>query len=347
MAKTDLSLEVRALLDEVRSFRAEDISHSELGTANGFQEAEAVKNYGCDFFINILEIALNTGAGVTLTVLGQGLNTISSEIGAFRSITREIGRLAGQGVHTAQFPDIRQKEIANFQDHVRQAQLALQPLESALRLAKMEQQLPDLRALEAELRKTQVEITAQFNQAAVTSADAEKILNNLRDRVMSRGVEEAQANFAALRQNHTLNQKLWFIAFVVLAATTLAAVIYVGFVGLIPLPPYLLAAMIVRRILLISTPAVFMQIALSKFSLERNLRIIYDHRETVLAQYRNFESAIGDDAPSKQQLRLEIAKYIFSDPVTGYIAAAAASEVTINPVVGMIERVVTANRGTP
>jgi len=104
--------------------------------------------------------------------------------------------------------------------------------------------------------------------------------------------------------------------------------------------------MIIRRALVISTPAVFMQLALSKFSLERNLRIIYDHRETVLTQYRNFETAIGDDAPAKQQFRLEIAKYIFSDPVTGYIGAAAASEVTINPVIGMIERVVSGKSGS-
>lgn len=345
MSNILLPLQIRQLLESVRGFRAEDISHSELGTANGFQAAEAVKNYACDYFISILEIAQRVGDQIVSIVLGQGIEAIQHEGETFRKITNEIGRLAAEGVHTEQFPKAREREIGNFEERVRQIQITLQPLESALRVAELERQLPNLRDLESELRDSQTQITSQFNQAAATAADAEKILNNLRDRMMKKGVDEAQTNFAILRQNHASNEKRWFVAFLVSATATLAAVVYVGFVGLSPLAPYLLVAMIIRRVLLITTPAVFMQLALSKFSLERNLRIIYDHRETVLAQYRNFESAIGDDAPAKQQFRLEIAKYIFSDPVTGYLGAAAASEVTINPVIGMIERVVSGNRG--
>jgi len=177
------------------------------------------------------------------------------------------------------------------------------------------------------------------------AAEVEKLLNNLQDRTIKKGVADAAETFSLLRDNHANNEKNWFRAFIVAGLVTLAAVLYVAFTPLESALGYLMASAIVRRVLLISTPAVIMQLSLSKFSLERNLRIIYDHRETVLAQYRTFEAAIGDDAPAKQQFRMEIAKYIFSDPTTGYIGAAAASEVTINPVVGLIERVVSGNRG--
>lgn len=346
MSNPPQAQEIQQLLDSVRSFRAEDISHSELGTANGFQRAQDVKNYVCDFFIRILEMARATGDQVTLIVLAQGVEAIRREGSALRAIITEIDRLAGEGVHTGQFPGARERQIENLEERIRQIQISLQPLDSALRIASLEGQGSEVRNLEAQLRNAIGSIDSQLNQVTTKALDADKILNNLRDRVMTKGIDEAHANFAMLRQNHTTNEKYWFVAFLVSALVTLAAVLYVGFVPLNAQGTYPLVSMIIRRVLVISTPAVFMQLALSKFSLERNLRIIYDHRETVLAQYRNFETAIGDDAPAKQQFRLEIAKYIFSDPVTGYIGAAAASEVTINPVIAMIERVVAGNRGS-
>ena len=69
-------------------------------------------------------------------------------------------------------------------------------------------------------------------------------------------------------------------------------------------------------------------------------RIVYDHRQTVLDQYRTFESAIGDDLEAKNQFRLEIAKFIFSDPITGYVRADTGSELNINPVIGTIEKAI-------
>lgn len=338
--------QIRELLEGVRAFRAENISHDELGTASNFQRAEAVKNHVCDFFIRILEIARDRTDQVTPIVLGQGIEAIRREGAALRAIVNEIERLAVQGVHTEQFLPSREREISNFEERVRQIQITLQPLENALRIARLESQGSELRGVEAQLRDTVAKVDDELTRATAIAGDAEKILNNLQDRVMKKGIDEAQANFGALRENHNSNQNRWFVAFLVSALATLAAVVYVGFVPLNPQGTYPLVSMIIRRALVISTPAVFMQLSLSKFSLERNLRIIYDHRETVLAQYRNFETAIGDDAPAKQQFRLEIAKYIFSDPVTGYIGAAAASEVTINPVIGMIERVVAGKGGS-
>lgn len=123
------------------------------------------------------------------------------------------------------------------------------------------------------------------------------------------------------------------------SAATVTAIMFVVFADL---PSDSLAEAIlgvVRRLLLISAPAIFMKVALSKYNLERNLRILYDHRNTVLDQYRSFEAAIGDDVDAKNRLRLEIARYIFSDPTTGYVNADSASEITINPLMSTVEAV--------
>ena len=96
---------------------------------------------------------------------------------------------------------------------------------------------------------------------------------------------------------------------------------------------------ILKRFLVISTPAVFMRVSMAKYNLERNLRVLYDHRRTVLSQYETFESAIGDDIDAKNQFRLEIAKVVFSDPTTGYVDDSKSNSISINPLVGTVERI--------
>ena len=103
----------------------------------------------------------------------------------------------------------------------------------------------------------------------------------------------------------------------------------------------------IKKLLLISIPAIFLRISIGKYNLERNLRIIYSHRESVLNQYKNFENAIGDDTEAKNTFRLEIAKYIFSDPQTGYLGRDSRSgEVNINPIVNLAEKIAKTNKTT-
>jgi hypothetical protein len=64
----------------------------------------------------------------------------------------------------------------------------------------------------------------------------------------------------------------------------------------------------------------------------------------VLDQYRSFEAGIGDDLEAKNQFRLEIAKYIFSDPQSAYSSTGKSSgtDININPVVSAVEKIVRA-----
>ena len=86
-----------------------------------------------------------------------------------------------------------------------------------------------------------------------------------------------------------------------------------------------------------------MRISLKKYNLERNLKIIYDHRATVLEQYKTFENSIGDDREAKNLFRLEIAKYIFTDPLTGYISDSQTTDLNVNPIVNIAEKLATRN----
>ena len=82
---------------------------------------------------------------------------------------------------------------------------------------------------------------------------------------------------------------------------------------------------------------VFLRIALTKYNQERHLRITYEHRTTVLKQYRSFEESMSN--PSlRDSFRFEIAKYVFSDPQTGYLDKDSSGEINFNPIISMAER---------
>lgn len=74
-----------------------------------------------------------------------------------------------------------------------------------------------------------------------------------------------------------------------------------------------------------------------------HLKIIYENRSTVLVECNNFENAIGEDREAKNRFRVEIAKYIFTDSITGYISDFQAADLSVNPVVNIAEKIASRN----
>jgi hypothetical protein len=160
---------------------------------------------------------------------------------------------------------------------------------------------------------------------------------------MEKGVSEARSTFEELGKGHGKHAQGWFVVFTIAAGLTAWAAGHAALTAwfAIDTPEAIIA--VFKKLLLISLPAVLMRVALAKYNLERNLGIVYAHREAVLTQYRTFEAAIGNDPAgiaATNQFRLEIAKYIFSDPVTGYVTHDGGAEVNINPMIGLLDKVV-------
>ncbi|HWS73354.1 MAG TPA: hypothetical protein VN605_14675, partial [Thermoanaerobaculia bacterium] len=156
-----------------------------------------------------------------------------------------------------------------------------------------------------------------------------------------KGVADAQSSFGALADEHARTATRWFWSFTVASVIVLLAVLWAAATPTLAGSVPLVTAGIFRKLLVISASAAFLRLCLGKYNAERNLKIIYEHRSAVLSQYRVFESAIGDDLEgrtAKNQLRIEIAKYIFNDPATGYVSSDAAADINISPVIGTVER---------
>lgn len=330
---TITSADVTQLRANIVEYRDKDISHDELGTS-GFREAQELRANLAGYFIDLLDTLQNVIDEVDPVVLEHVFETINSEGRYLGQIEKEINHLAKGGLHTERFPRQRTEQIETLRERAKAAKLALHPHEGLIRSLEVRKRLGA-----TPLADIENEAAGKIKELERVLGEATKVLSNVQTKAMEKGVAKAKDTFDALASTHSRLTLAWFMAFIASAGIVTWAVLHIALTVTVPADVPEAIVLVFKRLLLLSVPSVFMKISLGKYNLERNLSIVYAHRNAVLAQYRTFEAAIGDDSAAKNQFRLEIAKYIFSDPVTGYVTSDASAEINVNPVIGMLERV--------
>ena len=324
------------ILTPLQELRDNDITHDDLGTANGFHDAQLQKNKACDYVSRIAEMIQQFGDSLERGYLDDNLTKIKQQIAGLKGSADAINNLVTAGTNQTNYPKSRTSNLKQIETKVTTLQTQVYPFESALRLCRLESQL----TAENALTKIETDAGAQLVAINKTNSDADTVLKALRDKLSKFSTDEAADNFSALAGNHKTRESNWFWAFIIASVVTVGCIIWAA-VSFQTSPNLgVVIGEFLKRALVISTPAIFMKVCLGKYNLERNLRIIYNHRDTVLNQYRVFEASIGDDnVDAKNQFRLEIARVIFDDPETGYTKANSSNDININPVLSTIEKV--------
>ncbi len=322
------------ILKPFQEVRAADITHDELGIANGFHESQAAKSKACDYIQRIMDLVTDYGHQLEEGYLNDYLTKVKNHTEGVLKKAGAINGLVEGSINQENYPQQRATLQKQMIQTVASLQIALYPFESALRLVRLEAQL----TAEDALTSIQQAASEKLDSIQAANTEVDGVLQSLRDKLSQYVTDEAARNFSALAGDHKDREAKWFVGLVCASAATVAAISW-AFWTLEPSAQFgLVLGAFLKRALIISAPAVFMRVCLTKYNLERNLRIIYNHRDTVLEQYRVFESSISDDE-AKNQFRLELARVIFDDPETGYTRLSASSEVNINPIVGAFEKI--------
>jgi|GEM_PF-3227937 len=333
------------ITSEIEKIKKEDVSYSNLGEQNNFVLAdELIKKY-----INIIEdvvqsIKENYEQNEYLfiynivDVLLSFIKTLNSFINQIRTLVQSDGK----GIYNGNFPNQREgiiKAIKIFENTIKSQ---LQPQFLTNKIIQLSKTIPqDKSKYETYLK----DIESLSNEYNAKAKNIDKILNKLQDISLEETVKKSKLHFEHLAKNHGKNQKAWFIS-AVLSLIWLGITIYYYIVPSVP-PEinkensefyfYIILPFILKRIFQILIPLLVLKVSLNKYNAERNLKIIYDHRETALDLYYDFENSIGENTEAKDTLRLEITKLLFHDPATGYIHNSSDSDFNINPVVNMID----------
>jgi hypothetical protein len=314
-----------------------DISHEDLGKL-GFADAQQSLQEICTTVGPLLDRLAERLDKVNTTLANDVLVQVRAQLKDVREHVNQIDVLASQVTQAGDYAQRRDQAISYFENAVQMLQKTIFPLDTDLKVGELTDAL-SAETYQQDLAKAHKRTEAILASAQESAKQLDSLLSATRAKSATSSVEIASTGFAELRDTHTAIAKWWFWAMIVFGALTIAAVVYVLF-G--PSPANSIESWIpyvFKRLLLISAPVAGLKICLSKFNLERNLQIVYDHRQTVLDQYPVFDSAIADD-DAKNQFRLEVAKFIFSDPTTGYVGQKSASELNINPVMGAVEKAV-------
>ena len=326
--------EIKHNILNARNLSSRDISRAELGSSLGFNKAEETKSEICEYIIDILSQAQKHEKKMNAAALDQALKTIAGVLKHVSSNADKIEMLVIQSLHTEEFPKQREQLIAEISNQLVTVKQQLHTFELDLKLSNIE----ELLSREHYFSEIKVEAEEHLNATKAVTSKVEKILENLRNKTVLYGLDESQSHFGSLKVNHRRFERAWFWAFIIayIAATVIVYLIYSLD------PPEALNAVfgveLLQRMLLLSAAGVGMRLCLTKYNTERKLRIVYEHREKVFDQYRTFEAGIGDDSQAKNEFRLEIAKYIFSDPKSGYDEnSTVGTEINLNPVFNAVE----------
>ncbi len=320
--------------NQVKELKEKDISHTDLGVQNDFSAAEEYKNEIVLYQERILESLEGLINVIPEVVIIEFIQRITTQINNINTKINDVESIVSNGVHNQNFPNQRQKKVTEFDSQRKPYIQQLYQIETDIILFRHEEIINSSKDL------TSAIAPSKKNVESINSllSEAEQAVGNIRDISLVKTLKDSAGSFDKLRTNHKTQESNWFVAFIISVIISICIIIFIFSTDLDTSTTEDLISTLFKKGLLLSIPAILTKVTLRKYNLERNLKIVYDHRATVLEQYRTFENSIGDeDQEAKNRFRLEIAKYIFSDPQTGYLGGNNSSDVSVNPIINLAD----------
>ena len=321
------------------------ISHEELGENKEFKEAQQIKNEFYQHAIELFRLSKDDSS-ISGHLTSEVEKLVEQHASKFSRFCKNVDSLVApdtQRPSNFNFGEERNKLLGQFRSQLDQFLAKTQHARTLWRVNQFEKTLD---ATEIEKLKDRTNKLVEDCELAVGAAkDAkektETLLNDLGDKIEQKTIEDAVEDFGTLASTHKLHERIWtvllvaflsFLGFAVFHAHSQISQRLEDGAQLEALTGALLGF---KNLLLISIAGVGVKIALTKYNVERNLHVIYRHRETALSQYNLLKDRL-DDPDSKRQLLLEVTRLLFADPATGLTKA--PPEVNVNPVLNVVEK---------
>ncbi|QDV54127.1 hypothetical protein [Rosistilla oblonga] len=336
--------ELPPVLEELASI---NMAYSYLGSEKDFRNVEDEKNCFC-----------RHAAGLLL--LSEHDNTIGNQLqsriqGKITDAKREFLRLASD-IESSVDPDKPRPNNFNFaavrDTHRRKAEQIVEKFLSEtltartiLRVNEFESQCnpATVANITRDMRRRSAELERSIEEARQGTEKIEAMLADLGDKIEKKTIEDAADDFKKLASGHRSHECFWSVSLVITAIGFCLA-IFKSYTSIGDLAGdsvqhvggVTAAIAGTRNLLLLSLAGIGMRISLTKYNVERNMRVIYDHRETALSQYNLLKDRLDGDAEAQRQLLLEVTRLLFSDPATGLTKL--PDEVNVNPVLNVVSK---------
>ena len=317
-----------------------NISHAELGPVNDFSEAEKFKNAMCEKLIDVIDTTLKIAEVGEDLLLPHGVEQQLKSMAEWcenqiAAINSAVGQ-AGGGVHTPDFPSRRKQLIGYFENWISSFSHQLNPIYHGIQIWKLSQSQPDL----SEIRSKKEELDRELAGVDEQVKETQRLLDSLKSQYEQKAVLKSHSTFTALSSIHARLAKLWFVGIVAGFLGIAGVIVWAALSGYPEVNTenqayvYLqILPQMLTKVLAVAVASVVLKVSLSKFNAERGLSILYAHRTTVLEIFNTYQESV--DPSERKDLRLELARIVFSDPRTTFLADVSSNDTNINPIINM------------
>jgi len=325
---------IQALLKRIDLLAAQNISHDDaLGLQNGFHEIEQIKNELASVYRDILNGLLSVIDILPEHFTETKVNLIETQVAALEGLAKRVGETSKLKATDPRFFQARTQAHTSARE---QKSVNIGTLDD-VRLAILTGQTSAAIG-QADIIRHQAAATQILSELNKAKEKADKALAALQDQAAKKTYQVSQTGYTILSGNHKKREWWWFFSVCAAMLLLSAAVAYVIWGDYSADSMEAAILLVTRKVFMISIPLLILRISLTKYNVERFLRIVYDHRSAAVSQLQLLEAAIDDDKAAKAGLRLEAAKMILSDPIACYGQPSDSSEINISPVFSTLEK---------
>ena len=175
-------------------------------------------------------------------------------------------------------------------------------------------------------------------RAAKVVKEAEGAEAQYREVIGKKAVDDSLRTFEGREARHRTAEMYWGISVAAVAAVAIVYFIWF-FRREVPSEQVAIGKFVAENLLALTAITALLRLTVKRWSLERNLAVLYAHRVASLAHYRTLNDSIPEsEAGTKGALRLQVMQMIYSDPATGY-REDSSSDISINPAVTVLDRI--------
>ncbi|MGJ4734890.1 hypothetical protein [Leptospira levettii] len=315
--------------------KSENIEYKELGIGMDFTPANELKNEICEYINKKIEEIISIKANIPESFENLYYQSVNQAFQLLKNRINSINNLIKDKNNNPQaFPQNRGSQLSSINSEKESIKTLFHAHDIPMLTLKNYDNINKI-----DLKTLNIEIEDQLKNIKEKEIEINKILSNITSGNINASLTLSENKFNTLYKNHLFFEKLWHSLSVIFTSFLSIFLIYVywNFDPIFDLDIEIIFKLIKNGIIII--PLTFLiRLSIGKYNLERNLRIIYQHRMLIFEQYKYFENGFMDDPETRSKFLLNLSQLLFSDPQTGYIND-SNNDINFNPIISIAEKI--------
>ncbi|MCW7490872.1 hypothetical protein [Leptospira meyeri] len=317
------------------NLKSENIEFKELGIGMDFSPAQELKNEICEYINTKIDEILSLKLEVPESFENLYYQSVNQAFQLLKNRITSIKNLIKEKQNNPQgFPQNRGNQLSSISSEKNSIKNLFHVHDIPLLTLKNNDKLSKL-----DIKKIGSEIEEQLNNIKDKEIEINKILNNITKGNINASIALSENKFKTLQTNHLFFEKVWLALSIVFTIVLSAFLLYVYF-NFDPIFDFNFEIIfkLIKNGIIIVPLSFLIRLSIGKYNLERNLRIIYQHRMLIFEQYKYFENGLMDDPETRSKFLLNLSQLLFSDPQTGYIND-SNNDINFNPIISIAEKI--------